>query len=255
MSYDFRKVYQVAKESGCDISSDTSEEAIKARLQKVKDWIDKNFSDVFETGEATGTTTACLIVYFKGTNCGMYVESYINANSIYNHHGYVTDTDRKLSTAGGSNAGHLHDNTLRLLMIKSKYGFITGFFRENISDNIKALVINMKDRFVTMIYNSPTQLYIAEGPSNVLTSNVIKCSLADVVCLSKLYPPGLDCVPEGIYQSVCLSSDNCIEFSVGDKKEKYVELPGSANYITFALKLEEPSEADYSGIKTHRGGS
>ena len=65
MSYDFRKVYQVAKESGCEISSDTSEEAIKARLQKVKDWIDKNFSDVFETGEVTGTTSACLMCTLK----------------------------------------------------------------------------------------------------------------------------------------------------------------------------------------------
>lgn len=255
MSYDFRKVYQVAKESGCDISSDTSEEAIKARLIKVKDWIDKNFSDVFETGEVTGTTTACLIVYFKGTNCGMYVESHINANSVYNHHGYVTDTDRKLSTASGSNTGQLHDNTLRLLMIKSKYGFIAGFFKENISDAIKTLVINMKDRFVTMIYNSETKLYVADGTQGEITSSVMKCSLADEVCLSKLYPPGLDCVPEGVYQSVCSSSANCIEFSVGNNKEKYVELPGSANYITFALKLEEPSAADYSGIKTHRGGS
>ncbi len=251
MSYDFRKVYQVAEEAGCEISSDNTIEAHTARIKKVKEWIDKKFSDIFETGEViTDKSSASLKIYFRGTNSGIFINAHTNG-ALYGR-GYVKDDTQVAGVSGGS-SGNLHGNSLKLLVIKSKYGFIAGFFKENISDNIKALVINMKDRFVTMIYDSETKLYVADGTHGAITSSVMKCSLADEVCLSKLYPPGLDCVPEGVYQSVCSSSANCMEFSVGDKPEKYVELPSKDGYITFALKLEEPTEDDYSGIKAAHG--
>lgn len=252
MAYEFRKIYQVAAEAGCEISSDTSLEKLKERFQKAKEWFDSTFPDIFETGklEESGSNIVNLKIYFKGTNMGIYIKE--SSNIAYCAHGYFNG-DTQTTVTGTSISGKLRDNSLNLFVIKSKYGFITGFYKTSIGD-IKTLVINGETRLLPVIADTDKKnLYIADGSSATVQSGLMASSNSDVICLTQFCPPGTDYIPEGIYINQCAGVKNCAVYTVGSGSEKYAELSGGDGYISFALKLEEPTEEDYREIKATHG--
>ena len=146
----------------------------------------------------------------------------------------------------------LHDNSLNLLVIKSKYGFIAGFFKTNIND-VTAIAINGQNRLIPMIMDSDkTSIYVSDGASVAVKSSIMTRSNSDEMCLVQYCPAGTDYIPEGIYINQCAGVKSCAVYTVGSGSEKFAELSSADGYISFALKLEEPTEADYEGIKPLR---
>ncbi len=260
MSYDFRKIYLVGTESGCNTDGVMTDEKNAERALAIKDWINKEFADIFEcdvTGLDSAGASKWVKVYFKGTNSGIYTafgqsqsHYYDEVGVCYTNEGYGIVNS---ATATREAAGTVVNNTLRLLVIKSKNGVIAGFFKNDIGSNIRAIAINAKDRFIPILSPVAASMCVSEADSTAVTFPVTRRSAIDDVFLTKFLPPTLDVVCDNVYWNMGSGVKDCAIYGIGGGSERYAELQGFDGYNTIAMKLEEPQESDFAGIKAKRG--
>lgn len=248
MSYDFRKIYRVAEAAGCEISSSNTQAKNLERLNAVKLWIDSEFSDIFEAVVVETSTSACVLrVYFKGTVCGIYLTLNTSTSTGSNNNaGVIYNSTTTLQAVTGTT---LYNDAVKMLVIKSKYGVIAGFFTANVGNNVRAMAVNMGNRFMPIIIHAATQVYIADGHLAAVQSNLMRCGTPDNTYLTKFFPPDGDAQCDHAFMNLGASTNDCVLFRVGDDDRQFAELQGIEGYNTFTLELEEPSPEDFEEIE------
>lgn len=246
MSYEFLKTYNVAVASGCSTITDYTEEATLQRANAVKNWFDENFEDIFRTiVVADSSELITNYCYFKGTNSGIYMtqrtqNNYLTQNVI----GFFRGTDK---TVVKTNL-ELAKGQINFYFVKSKYGVIAGFYKDDISMQVKTMIIYHNNKLYPVILNSSTTTYICYDTQSEPFALTKRGGTSKAV-LTTFAPPQLDFTPEGIYWSIGASPSTIGIYNIGSSSKKFIELACIPYYNSIALELVEPSVTDYTDIE------
>lgn len=255
-----RKVYDILGASGGSSESSTSAATMNelnyARAEKVKAWIDANFSDFLECEivKATNTSlstsaapldakqTQCRI-YFKNTKTGILITEVNTAgtpnNNQSNYIAVISSETVVNSVYSVNNA--MFRGLLRLMIIKTKYGIIINCHntQDGFSKSQTMMRIKQGDKLIPLFFSADGQtIYVENIETNTLSScGNLKRAMNDEceVILSQISIPFLNEVLDGVYYSSGYNVDECRVFDINGTK--YVDLP-NANYNSFALKFE-----------------
>lgn len=256
-----RKVYDILGASRGSSESSTSTATMNelnyARAEKVKAWIDANFSDFLECEivEATATSTSTspgimsqyqtqYKIYFKNTKTGILITEVntAGATSSSNWYNYIA----VISSGTVVNSAYSINNAmfrgfLRLMIIKTKYGIIMSCYniQDGFSKGQTMMEIKQGDKLIPLFFSADGQTIYA---TNVETDTLASCgnlkrAMNDEceIVLSQISIPFLNEVLDGVYYSSGYNVDECRVFDINGTK--YVDLP-NADYNSFALKFE-----------------
>lgn len=246
MSYEFIQTYNVAVESGCSTITEYTEEAVLQRGQAVKDWFDKNFNDLFTTTLVANSdellTNYC---YFKGTDSGIYltqrnIDNYRNQNCI----GIIIKGVKTVI----SSSCELLKGEINFCLIKSRYGFIAGFYVENMSKELVSIVIYHNARLYPIIFKSSSDVRICHDTQAEMIALPKKSTTSKAV-LTALPLPNLGIIPQGVYWSLGAEPASISKYSLENSNKQFVSLTAIPYYNSIALELAEPTADDYKDIE------
>lgn len=242
LSY-LRKTLNILSEINMtDTYGDYSAETNLARANAVKQWIETNYGNIFECVITVSGSFTYTNIYYKGTNSGIFITQYASTSNS-NATGYIYNDARTNVITGH----YLYSGKVNLLIIKTRYGIIAGFYDSTISNYVKTAAIYNEGKLYPIILNTATASYIVNGTStNTITLTARNTS--GYAVLTRFAPPTLSFIPQGFYWSQAASIGNCGIYSINGYDGQFAELQGIAGYESIAMKLEEPREVDYTDI-------
>ena len=241
MESEFREVYNITECAGCSTNIENSPEANSERAEAIAAWFKKEFSDIFESViEKKNNNEIYNCIYFKGTSNGIYLLQHTTTG--YNYTGIIHNYTKQ----GVISSHHAYRNEVKLLLVKSKCGFIAGFFRDLIGLNIRMLAINTKAGLVTFGMNGE-KAYLLDK-NNERTIYLTNRSGIESVYLTKLAIPFKDYICDNIYWSMGISTDNCGIFKINGVDGEFIEIRSDTNINGIVMKLEKCTAQDYAHL-------
>lgn len=238
---DLRKTYNVVECAGFAANTINSMDVNLARGTAVQKWINENFADIFEAVVEKTGSEVYTNVYLKGTTSGIYIQQHTNTN--YNYTGIVHNCVRQVILSGH----HLFRNEVNLLVVKSKYGVICGFYKDTIGGAVRVLGIKTANGFLPILFNGD-KMYVMSLNSERSINLPLRSTIGNAY-LTRLAVPLNDLVCENVYWSMGVGADNCGIFRVKGNDAEFIELHSDVNYNGLAMKLEEPADDEFSDIK------
>ena len=241
MESEFREVYNITECAGCSSNIENSPEANVKRAEAIDKWVRDKFSDIFESvieKPNVNEVTNCL--YFKGTTNGIYLHQ--NTNTTYSYTGYIHNRTRQTVIS----AHHAYKNEVKLLAVRSKYGFVAGFFRDLIGLNIRMIAINTEVGLVTFALNGEKAFLLDKN--NERTIYLTSRSGIESVYLTKLAIPFKNYICDNIYWSMGISTDNCGIFKINGVDGEFIEIRSDTNINGIVMKLEKCTAQDYAHL-------
>ena len=238
---DLRKTYNVVECAGFAANVTNSMDVNFARGTAVQKWINDNFADIFEATVSKSGAEVYTNIYLKGTTSGIFIEQHTDTNYICT--GIVHNDVRQAVVSGH----HLFKNEVNLLLVKSKYGVICGFYRDTIGGAVRVLGIKTTNGFLPVIFNGD-KIFVMSHNSERSVNLPLRSTIGNAY-LTRLAVPLNDLVCENVYWSMGVGADNCGIFRVKGNDAEFIELHSDVNYNGLAMKLEEPAEDEYDDIK------
>lgn len=227
----------------------TTNELNLQRAQAIKDWFDTNYSDIFETVVVDNTAYNEVFIdcYFKGMTSGIYIQVGVSTSVNVNRMGIIRNGSRTSIT----NA-YFYNGEVNLFVAKSKYGFITGFYKTNKSE-VRAFVINRNTSLVALFLGNSSinsLVSVIQGTNESTYTEYARGNNGEVALVQDNIPY-TDFVADGVYKSVGAGVTNLAEYRIANGSNYYCEVIGygnTNNLRSYALLLEEATTEDYANI-------
>lgn len=244
-----RNIYNVLDECGYTDTTVSQEKNIE-RANAVDAWIKANFSDIFESVVTTPTSASVTnSVYFKGTNNGIYITQQTTAGASSNGVGFIHSS----ANSGTEGSVVLARGEVNLLVLKSKYGFIAGFYKSTIA-NVRTLAANLGDKLLTFaLADNEVGSYLSDIQTSATLVRPQVSPISDVY-LVPFAVPQTGMLLENVYLSMGATANNCGIFSAEGASGQFAEVRVGTSLCGICLKVEEATAEDYAGLTPLHGG-